>query len=198
MPKQPENAAEGKEVKKAPKNAAKKTTKKAKKTPQKKPTAEKKKTGCPSEYANKVLPYLADIARYARCGVTEGQLCEYYDVGKTTWAKYKKDNPELAETLLKAKQEYRTDLINKSYEVAMGYDYEEETTVTIKDKAGNITGTKTTKTKRHAKADAGMLQFLLINRFSSDFMRDPQIVALRKKALELAENGKIPHDMEGI
>ena len=44
-----------------------------------------------------------------------------------------------------------------------------------------------------------MIQFLLINRFTDDFARDPQIVALRKKALELAEQGKLPPDStEGI
>lgn len=161
--------------------------------------AEKKKTGCASEYANKVLPYLEDIARYARCGVTEGQLCEYYGVGKTSWAKYKKENPELAETLYKAKQEFKTELVNNAYKVAMGYSYIEETTEEIKDKNGAVVGQKTKRYERYAKPDAGMIQFLLINRFTDDFARDPQIVALRKKALELAEQGKItPENTEGI
>lgn len=159
---------------------------------------EPKKRGVPSEYPTKILPYLSDIKKYARCGVTEGQLAEYYGVGKTSWAKYKKENPEFAETLSEAKREFKTDLCNKSYEVAMGYEYEETTTVTLKDTKGNVTGTKTTVHKRFAKADAGMLQFLLINRFSDEFARDPQMVALRKKALELAEEGKLSTNMEGI
>ncbi len=160
---------------------------------------EKKKTGVPSAYADKVKPFLQDIERYARCGVTEGELCAFYGVGKTQWAKYKKDNPELSETLYKAKAELKTDLINKSYNVAMGYDYEEETTVTLKDKQGNVTGSKTTKFRRHAKADAGMIQFLLINRYPSEYARDPQAIELRKKALELAKEGKISSEtLEGI
>lgn len=178
-------------------------TKKTKTTTVKKPPApvkdaEKKKSGAPSQYANKVLPYLGDIARYVRCGVTEGQICEFYGVGKTQWAQYKKDNAELTEILLRSKRELKTDLINKSYEVAMGYNYEETTTVTYKDKDGNITGTKTTAHKKHAKADAGMLQFLLINRYTDEFARDPQMIELRKKALELQAAGKIPPDAEGI
>ena len=202
MPKHHKNGDVKNETSTGAENGAKKPPKKSQKQPSKKTkkttNQNSKKRGCPSEYANKVKPYLADIARYTRCGVTEGQLCEYYDVGKTSWAKYKKENPELAETLFKAKQEFKTDLINKSFTVAMGYDYEEETTVTTKDTNGNITGTKTTKHRRHAKADAGMIQFLLINRFKEEFARDPQIIALRKKALELAEKGKIPPDTEGI
>lgn len=175
-----------------------KPSQKATKITNKKTTQEKKKTGLPSQYTNKVLPYLDDIERYVRCGVTEGQICLYYGVGKTQWAQYKKDNAELSETLLKAKTALKVDLINKAYQVAIGYNYEETTTQEYKDDKGNITGTKTITYKRHAKADAGMLQFLLVNRFSEEFARDPQMVELRKKALELQQSGKLPFDTEGI
>lgn len=198
IPKQDQNEAEEKKTSKTVKKASKKKSKKQpKKTVEKSGTASKKR-GAPSEYPIKIQPYLSDIAKYHRCGVTEGQLAEYYGVGKTSWAKYKKENPEFKETLYKANQDFKTDLCNKSYELAMGYEYTEETTVTLKDTKGNVTGTKTTVHKRHAKADAGMLQFLLINRFSDEFARDPQMVALRKKALELAEQGKLSANMEEI
>ena len=198
MPKHPENPVVDGETPKTPKKQTKKTPKKTSKKTPKKASEAKKKRGVPCEYDNKVLPYLKDIEKYARCGVTEGQLAEYYHVGKTSWAKYKKDYPEFAEILCKAKRECNTDLINRAYQVAMGYEYEEETTVTIKDKAGNVTGTKTTKHKRFARADGGMLQFLLINRNPDEFARDPQILEPRRKALELAEQGKTSPDMEGI
>ena len=42
------------------------------------------------------------------------------------------------------------------------------------------------------------MQFLLINRNPDEFARDPQILELRRKALELAEQGKTTPDMEGI
>ena len=47
-------------------------------------------------------------------------------MGKTSWAKYKKENPEIAEKLCKEKQEFKTELINNAYKVAMGYEYNEE------------------------------------------------------------------------
>lgn len=159
---------------------------------------EKKKTGTESQYDKKVKPFLADIARYSRCGVTEGQLCEYYGVGKTAWAEYKKNNPELTEILCKAHRELKTDLVNQSYKVAMGYEYTETTTVEYKDDKGNVTGSKTTTHKKYAKADGGMLQFLLINRYPTEYARDPQVIELRKRALELAEQGKLPPDAEGL
>ena len=53
--------------------------------------------------------------------------------------------------------------------------------------------------EHYQKPDAGMLQFLLINRLPDDFARDPHAVELRKKALELAEKGATPStDWEGV
>lgn len=191
MPKQPKNNEKTDVAKKKAKKAPQKSTKSEKTAPEKPPS---KKRGSPSLYNSKVKPFLEDIARYTRCGVTEGQLCEFYGVGKTQWAQYKKDNPELTETLLNAREELKTALSNRSFECAMGYEYYEEDTVITKDKSGAITGTKTYKHKRYAKADVGMLQFLLINRFPDEFARDPQAVALRQKMLELATQGKCPPD----
>lgn len=198
MPKQPRNAANT--------DAAKKTTKKAAKKPPAKKTvkkadaaaenAEKTKRGAKSQYANKVLPYLADIERYARCMVTEGDICKFYGVGKTQWAQYKKDYPELTETLLRAREAGKADLLDNAYRVAVGYYYEETHTTTV-----IIDGKPHTKTyvdRKYAKPDAGMIQFLLINRFSGEFARDPQAIELRKKALELAKEGKLPDGWEGI
>ena len=198
MPKQPKNTdVKEKDVKTNRKKEVKKASA-VKKLRQKNSDNEKKKRGSPSLYKEKILPYLKDIERYIRCGVTEGQLASYYNVGKTSWAKYKKDYPEMDETVNKAKTEFKTEIICRAYEVAMGYEYTETTTVEEKDNEGKVIGEKTTTYKKYAKADAGMLQFLLINRISDEFARDPQVLKLRQKALELAEQGKIPPNMEGI
>ena len=157
-------------------------------------TAEKTKRGAKSQYANKVLPYLAEIERYIHYGVTEGDICDFYGVGKTQWAEYKKKYPELTETLSRARAAQKKDLLDNAFRVAIGYEYEEEYTEEIKDKNGAVIGSKTRKQKKYAKPDAGMLQFLLINRFTAEYARDPHMVELRKKALELAEQGKIPPD----
>ena len=79
----------------------------------------------------------------------------------------------------------------------MGYYYEEVETSTVMIDGKPCTKTKTVR--KHSKPDAGMIQFLLINRFTAEFARDPQAVELRKKALELAEQGKFPRDgWEGL
>ncbi len=153
-------------------------------------------------YETKIKPYLSDIKRYVECGVTEAQLCAYYKVSKTQWTQYKHNETELSELLLQAKQVLKFNLVNKAYEAAIGGTYEEVTVVeyyTLENGEKVITSGKTTTTTKYNKPDVGMLQFLLINRFPEDFMRDPQTVALRKKALELAEKGKAPDkNWEGI
>lgn len=122
-------------------------------------------------------------------------MCAYYNVSKTQWIQYKKSHLELDELLCNAKKQLQVDLVNKAYEVAIGGDYVETTSVEyyeLKDGVKVVTGGKVTKHTRHCKPDVGMLQFLLINRFSEDFAKDPQVIALRKKALELAEKKGTP------
>jgi hypothetical protein len=151
----------------------------------KKAAAEKKPRGNPGQYDLKVKPYLEDIARYVSHGVTEGQVCEFYRVGKTQWAQYKKGNSELTETLYRARVEGKTRLINRSHEAATGYDYTETTIVKYFDKEGQLTGSKETTVTKHAKADGSLLQFLLINRYPGEFSRDPQVIEIRRELLEI-------------
>lgn len=137
-----------------------------------------------NNYERVIQPHLEDIKRYASHGVTEEEIRNFYGIGKTMWYQYKKMYSELTELLYNAKQICRVNLLNRAFEVANGYEYTETTTEEVRDKDGNITGTKTKIVKRYARADAGMLQFLLINRYPEDFARDPQILSLRKEALK--------------
>ncbi|MDR1093461.1 MAG: hypothetical protein LBL66_04860 [Clostridiales bacterium] len=148
-------------------------------------------------YAEKVAPYLADIQRYASHGVTERQLCEYYGVGRTAWAAYKKRYPELNGALLRAREKLHAELVNRAYETAMGYEYTETKEDVYTDKNGDVTSKKTTTVTRYAKADPGMIQFLLINRFPSDYSRDPQVLKVREETLDLKKRLAENADGEG-
>jgi len=191
MPKHPQKTDPKKKVKNKAQKPPKTETENAGET------TTKKTRGAKSRYDDKVKPYLEKIALYVRCGVTEKQLQEYYDVGSTQWWTYKRKYPEFAETLYKATQDFKFELINEAYKIAHGYEYTEVKTVEEKDVDGKVLSVVTTTQKRYAKADAAMLQFLLINRFPAEFARDPQTVELRKKAL--AQNKSLPfEDSEGI
>lgn len=147
-----------------------------------------KKESKPTKYDELIKPHLDDIKRYVSHGVTEEEVRNFYGIGKTMWYEYKKRYSELNELLCNAKQICRVNLLNRAFEVANGYEYTETTTEEVKDKDGNITGTKTKVVKRYARADAGMIQFLLINRYPEDFARDPQILSIRKESLKNKNN----------
>lgn len=147
-----------------------------------------KKESKKTKYEELIKPHLEDIKCYVSHGVTEEEVRNFYGIGKTMWYEYKKKHSELNELLCNAKQICRVNLLNRAFEVANGYEYTETTTEEVKDKDGNITGTKTKVVKRYARADAGMIQFLLINRYSEDFARDPQILSIRKESLKNKSN----------
>lgn len=157
-----------------------------------------KRTGRRDLYLEKVKPFLKDIRKYARCGCTEEQIRAFYKVGHTAWNKYKKEHDELKEALLEGKREFKTGLLNSAYEVAMGYTYTEIDRLEIYDEMGDLKETRITTHEKKAKADAGMIMFLLINRFSDEYARDPHMVEIRKKAMELAEEGKLSLETEAI
>lgn len=160
------------------------------------------KTNKNSKYFLIIKPKLKDIEKYHRCGVTESQLCEYFQVSKPQWIRYKKEYPEFLQTLNRAKNAFKVDIINRAYEIAMGVKLIEITEVefyVLKNGEKVVTGGKTTTVTRETKPDVGMLQFLLINRFQDDYMHDPQTVELKKKALELAEKSKTANEeWEGV
>ncbi len=152
---------------------------------------EKNRGGRKELYSDKVQPYLENIRTYIRCGCTEEEIRKFYHVGAASWNKYKKDHPELADTLYQGKHEFKIALVNNAYRVATGYKYTEVTTNETYDADGILKEIHKQVSEKYAKPDAGMLMFLLINRFSDEFARDPQMVELRRKALDLAEEGKI-------
>lgn len=147
-----------------------------------------KKESKKTKYEELIKPHLEDIKCYVSHGVTEEEVRNFYGIGKTMWYEYKKKHSELNELLCNAKQICRVNLLNRAFEVANGYEYTETTTEEVKDKDGNIIGTKTKVVKRYARADAGMIQFLLINRYPEDFARDPQILSIRKESLKNKSN----------
>ena len=147
-----------------------------------------KKESKKTKYEELIKPHLEDIKCYVSHGVTEEEVRNFYGIGKTMWYEYKKKHSELNELLCNAKQICRVNLLNRAFEVANGYEYTETTTEEVKDKDGLITGTKTKVVKRYARADAGMIQFLLINRYPEDFARDPQILSIRKESLKNKSN----------
>lgn len=148
-------------------------------------------------YNTVIKPNLDEIKRYISCGVTEEQLFTFYGVSKSQWWRYKKRYTELSNIISSAKNKLKADLICKAYQVAMGYTLSDEKKIYVYDEKGeNPKIVQAIIQTKQVKADANMLMWLLINRFPSEFARDPQILELKRKAQETQLN--MDDKMEGI
>lgn len=85
------------------------------------------KRGRKNKYHTHVFPRLEEIAHWCRDGLTEEEICKRLGVSHTSFAEYKKQFPELTDTLKVNREiaDYRVE--DALYMRAMGYEYEEET-----------------------------------------------------------------------
>lgn len=140
-------------------------------------------------YEAKIKPNLDEIKRYISCGVTEEQLYMFYGISKSQWYRYKKQHKELSDVIVSAKNKLKADLICKAYQVAMGYILSDEKKIYVYDENGeNPKIVQSVVQTKQIKADANMLMWLLINRFPTEFARDPQILELKRKAQDIQIN----------
>ncbi|WP_245599935.1 transposase [Paenibacillus harenae] len=79
------------------------------------------------KYETHVKPKLLLIEAWARDGLTDEDIAKNLDVGVSTFHAYKKDHPELVESLKRSKDEADIKVENALYKRALGYEYEEVT-----------------------------------------------------------------------
>jgi hypothetical protein len=106
--------------------------------------------GRPSKYQTHVEPKLLLVAKWARNGLTDKDIAEKLDISVDSMVEYKKQFPELSESLKVNKEEADTRVENMLYKRAMGYQYEEITIEQIELKMGsgeNVMYQPATKTK---------------------------------------------------
>lgn len=164
-----------------------------------------RKGGRKSRYETDIKPNLALISEMART-MTEKQIADSFHVSYTgSWSKYKQDYPELVEALKKGRLNLVAELKSALIKRAQGYDYTEKKVVTEKVKlpedmyialleAGftpeQITASQVIKTEiAHKKMapDVAAINLALKNYDKENWANDPQMLAIRKKELELRE-----------
>lgn len=145
--------------------------------------------GRKSKYENVVKPYLDDINKKVREGVTEEEIAKALGICVATLNNYKLKYPELKEALSKNKgKEVLQKLINAGIQSAIGY-YKDEVTITEKD------GVKvTTKTRKWVPAN-GTLNIFYVKNYGKDegFVSDPLDYELKRAKAEL-EQAKFDED----
>lgn len=139
------------------------------------------KTGRKSAYENRIKPYFTEITEMCK-SMTERQIAEALGVSYSTFLKYKAEKKEFAELLKKGRQNLVAELKGILIKKAKGYTYEEKKVISDSDGY-----TRKEVTQKYAHPDVASINLLLKNYDEENWSNDPQIIALRKKELELRE-----------
>ena len=113
-----------------------------------------------SKYETYVKPHLEDIRKWV-FDLNEKQIAEKLGITQASLENYKKKYPELAEVLIKGRQDLVLDLKDSLRKKARGFYYT-ETKTTIKDENGKKTK-YIEKHEKYAQPDTGAIHLLLKN-----------------------------------
>lgn len=137
--------------------------------------------GRKSRYETHVEPYLEDIRRWYQL-LNEGEIAKKLGIGITSFEKYKREHPELRETLREGRSELVEDLKLTLKKKAKGFHYTERKTVVRTE--GDRTITTTEENERYAPPDTGAIHLLLKNLDDSWRNDDKPTMDLRREKLE--------------
>ncbi len=162
------------------------------------------KRGRKSKYETHVKPYFAEIQEWCRT-MTEVQIAQKLGVGKSAFHEYKTKFPELAECLKNGRKLLVADLRSALIKKAIGYDYAEKKVITERVKwpeelykvllEAGLTPEqieradliKTEVSHKKMAPDVAAINLALKNYDPENWANDPQVLALKKRELELRE-----------
>lgn len=139
------------------------------------------KTGRKTKYFSHVEPYLDEISEWCRT-MTEAQIAKKLGVAYRSFCDYKNKYPQLMQALKKGRQDLVVELKSTLISKAKGYMYEEVKVITDSDGYE-----KKEIIKKYSHPDVAAINLLLKNYDKENWANDPQMIALRKKELELKE-----------
>lgn len=127
---------------------------------------------------------LTRIESWARDGLTNTQIAKNMGIAASTLQEWVKKFPEFSDTLKKGKEPIDFQVENALLKRALGYEYEETSTVVEKDVEGK-TFTKVTRHKKVMQPDTTAAIFWLKNRKPDTWRKlAPEISAKHDKELE--------------
>ena len=163
------------------------------------------KRGRKNKYETHVVPFFNNISEWLKNGATERQIAEKLGIAYSTFNDYKVKYPELIELLEKGRRNLVAELRGALVKKALGYEYDESKVVTEKAdlpkamkialiEAGfspkdfdQVNLVKTEVMHKKMSPDVAALNLALKNYDKNDWANDPQMLAIRKKELELRE-----------
>lgn len=141
------------------------------------------------KYENCIKPYLEEIKKKVREGVTEKAIAHSLGITEQTLNNYKKKYPEFAEALSKDKgADCLQELVNAGIKAAKGYFVEEEQTFYKMDENGDPVIEKVIVYKNWQPPNQSLNKFYVQN-FGKEqgFTADPLQHELKKKKQEFDE-----------
>lgn len=147
------------------------------------------KRGAKSKYERLVKPYLDEINKKVRKGVTEAAIAQALNISVASLNNYRNQYPEFAEALSKDKgADELQALINAGVEAAKGSYKENEQAIYTIDDYGNPVLEKVVKTKTWQPPNPALNKFYVMN-FGKEqgFTNDPLQTELKKQKQEFDE-----------
>ena len=146
--------------------------------------------GRKSRYETHVEPHLKQISEWIQL-LDEGDIIRKLGVSRSVFEKYKKEHPELRESLKAGREQLIEDLKITLKNKAKGYEYEETKTL-IKQEGGKEIKV-VEKYKKYAQPDTGAIHLLLKNLDDTWRNDDRETMDLKREKLKIdrekMENG---------
>ena len=145
--------------------------------------------GRKNKYDTNVKPYLEDINKKIRQGITESEIAKALGISVATLNNYKLKHQELREALSRNKgADVLQELVNEGIKAAKGYWVTEETTTYGRDEEGNVVVKGVVKSKKWIPANPVLHKFYALNFGKAEgLVNDPLEYDLRKAKAEFEE-----------
>lgn len=141
----------------------------------------------PCNYNKLIEPYLDDIAQMALT-MSEEQIAQTLGVGYSTFKRYKRDYKPLQDAVKRGRKVLVMELKNALIQKAKGFEYTETKEVKeINEDTKKLETVRIETAKKRTAPDVAAINLLLKNYDKENWANDPQMLALRKKELELKE-----------
>lgn len=154
-----------------------------------------KNAGRKDYYNERIKPRLKEIKEWYSIGVSEEQVIKNLGIGRTTFYKYKKSEPELQETIKAGVIPVVVAVRSALLKSALGYTYTERKVYT-KNEPGSDGKNKPVSyeeiTEKYSGPNVASCNLLLKNLDKDNWANDPQTLKMRELELkhkkQMAEN----------
>ena len=149
--------------------------------------AEKRTVGRPSAYETIIEPRLKEVQKWAEEGATDKDIARALGLNPGSFSRIKSQNSGFRDFLKKAHEIPVKEIKRALYKRAIGYSYEETSTVT-EEESGVVTKVKTTKSTKYMAPDPASAMILLKHwDKENEWTNDPATLKLKKKELAMRE-----------